>query len=160
MDVLAAKRRVWRIGDRNYPLFSAFGAARYGARWNSPGTEVIYAAESLEGAMLEVRVHTNGLAPPRSHGYIWIDLPKGLSYERLGHRSLKGWRASEAVTREFGDEWARSRRTCLLLVPSAVVPGAYRNVLINPHHPEAVRIVPKARPLALHWDERLFADAP
>ena len=135
MAVLAAKKRVWRIGDRNFPLYSPFGAARYGARWNSPGVEVVYAAESLEGAMLEVRVHTNGLAPPRSHGYIWIDLPKGLSYERLGPRALKGWRASEAVAREFGDEWARSRRSCLLFVPSAVVPGVPQ----RPHQPPPPR---------------------
>ena len=156
MAILLAKRRVWRIGDRNFPLFSAFGAAHFGARWNSPGTEVIYAGGSLEGAMLEVRVHTNGLPPPRSHGYIWIDLPKGLSYEQIRPGDVKGWRNSESITQEIGDRWARSKSSCLLFVPSIVVPSPYTNVLINPNHPEASKIVHKARPDALHWDRRLF----
>ena len=150
------KRRVWRIADRNFPLYSAYGALTFGGRWNSPGVGVIYAAESLEGAMLEVRVHTNGLTPPKSQGHIWIDLPKGLSAERIGHRTVRGWRSSEAVSRAFGDEWVRSGRSCVLFVPSIVVPGEYRNVLINPAHPEAARIVHKAKPSALVWDRRLF----
>jgi RES domain-containing protein len=106
--------------------------------------------------MLELRVHTNGLPPPSKHGYIWIDLPKGISYERVARASIAGWRKSETVTRAFGDEWLRSLRSCVLFVPSAVVPRPYENVLLNPNHPEFRLITHLTMPKPLKWDPRLF----
>lgn len=82
--------RVWRIGDRAYPIFSAEGARLNGGRWNSPGVPVIYAAKTLEGAMLELRAHTAGLPPPGTHGAVWADLPRDLSVERVARSEIAG----------------------------------------------------------------------
>ena len=156
MPVLARKTRVWRIADRGFPLYSGYGAMIYGGRWNSPGTEVIYAAKSLEGALLELRVHTAGLPPPKKHGYIWIDLPAGLSYDVMSRSSLPNWRNLESQTRAYGDHWARTKGSFLLIVPSVIVPAPYTNLLINPNHPEAASIKYLRMPKPLSWDSRLF----
>ena len=53
-----------------------------------------------------------------------------------------------------GGEWAASRRTALLRVPSALVPRE-PNYLVNSAHPDAARIVVGAVE-RLEWDSRLF----
>ncbi len=156
MPTLRGKRRVWRIADRSFPLYSGFGAFTFGARWNSPGSEVIYAGGSLEGAILELRVHTGNLPAPSKHGYIWIDLPSGLSIERVSRSEISGWRKSQDLTRTFGDKWLRELRSCVLIVPSVIVPAPYVNYLINPRHAEATQISFLKVPRSLRWDSRLF----
>ncbi len=101
----------------------------YGARWNSQGTEVIYAASTLEGALLELRVHTSGLPPPSKLGYIWIDLPAGTTYERAARSQIPDWRRSQEATSEFGDKWIRD-------------PAMLRFVRSQRHHSPAVQECP------------------
>ena len=147
---------VWRIGDRSFPIFSAYGAMHRGGRWNSPGIAVIYASSTLAGAMLEVRAHTNGVDPP-DQSYISIHLPDGVSVERVNRRDVKGWRhASCQASRQFGDQWASDARSCILIVPSAVCPAPSFNVLINPLHPDFGKIT-TSKPKKLRWDRRLFS---
>lgn len=153
---LSDQLRVWRLGDTRFPLYSSVGARLIGGRWNSPGIDVIYAAATLEGAMLELRVHTNGLPPPLRHGYIWIDIPAGASREVVTNRTIKGWRQSAAATQAFGDRWVREKRSCILLVPSVIVPRPFFNVVINPAHSDAQGIVHLMKPRRLKWDSRLF----
>ena len=106
--------------------------------------------------MLEVLVHTSGLPPPRSHGYIWIDLPKGLTIEVASGNAIRGWRTSRLISRGYGDDWVRSGRSCVLFVPSAVIPAPYFNVLINPSHPQAGQVRSLKNPKALRWGPRLY----
>src|SRR5271165_3206173 len=49
----------WRITKRKHArsAFSGEGARIYGGRWNSPGTAMIYTAQSQSLAVLEVLVH-------------------------------------------------------------------------------------------------------
>ena len=50
---------VWRIVKKKHEAaaFSGEGARIYGGRWTSPGKRVIYTAESVSLAFLEVLVH-------------------------------------------------------------------------------------------------------
>ena len=83
----------------------------YGARWNSPGRRVIYAAETYAGALLEILVHALG-SVPRSQGYVEIDVPDGAHIEVITPVDLPGWDApSSGVARNFGDQWYGERRT-------------------------------------------------
>ena len=43
----------------------------HGARWNSPGRRVIYAAETYAGALLEILVHASGCLPGNL-GYVQL----------------------------------------------------------------------------------------
>ena len=126
----------------------------HGARWNSPGRRIIYAAETYAGALLEILVHGSGNVP-RSQGYIEIGIPDGLSVEVVTPEDVPHWDAqSSAITGNFGDRWYDERRTLVLIVPS-VVTLVERNVLINQQHPDFPQIR-ASPPLPVRWDARLW----
>jgi RES domain-containing protein len=148
-------RRAFRIADMRHPLFDGAGAMLHGARWNSQGRRVIYAAETYSGALLEVLVHASG-AVPRSHGFIEIEFPPSLQMEEVAPADLPGWDSRSFETAQaLGDRWYDERRTAVLLVPSVVAP-LERNVLINQEHADFARIR-AGEPHPVRWDARLFA---
>lgn len=149
-------RHAYRIADRRHKIFDGQGAALYGARWNSPGRRVIYAAESYAGAMLEVLASANIGAIPKRHVWIEIAIGPDISIEEVTLRNLRGWDApDQLVSRKFGDRWYDEGRSTLLIVPS-VVARLERNVLINQDHP-GFRKLRSSRPRPVAWDRRLFA---
>jgi len=126
----------------------------YGARWNSPGRRVIYAAETYAGALLEILVHASG-SVPRNQGYIEIEIPDGLGVEEITPEDLPGWDGSSCeAARKFGNRWYDERRTPVLMAPS-VVTMVERNVLINQEHPDFARIR-ASQPQPVQWDARLW----
>ena len=146
----------YRIGSRRHAIFDGAGAAEYGARWNSPGRSVIYAARSLSLAMLEQLAHTEIGRLPRAHAYIEITIPDSLSIETLPLRDVAGWSADDlARSRAYGDRWLAERRTGILLVPSVIVPIEH-HVLINPSHADFAQVVASV-PRNVNWDKRLKA---
>ncbi len=66
------------------------------------------------------------------------------------------WRTLGArdVLQAMGLEWIRSGQTAVLSIPSAVLPEE-RNYLLNPRHPDFVRIV-IGEPRSLQTDTRLL----
>src|ERR1017187_6644600 len=127
--------RAFRIADMRHTIFDGSGAMIHGARWNSPGRRVIYAAETYAGALLEILIHASG-SVPKSQGYIEIEIPSGLSIEEITQDDLPRWDApSFEATQAFGDRWYDERRTMALIAPS-VVPRVERNVLNTQDQPE------------------------
>ncbi|GAB6040073.1 RES family NAD+ phosphorylase [Endothiovibrio diazotrophicus] len=148
----------FRVADRRHPIFDGTGAALRGARWNSPGRPVIYASDTLAGAMLEVLAHLHAGPLPKNHAYIRIGIPDDLAFETVTPEQLPQWHAPESpAARRRGDLWLEQGETCLLRVPSVIVPEGF-NILINPLHPKFPTIRASS-PLALSWDERLFESA-
>lgn len=155
MGVVA--RTVWRITTRRFvgPAFSGEGARLFGGRWNRPGQSVVYTAESRSLALLEMLVQDD---PLRAH-YVLIpaSLPSGVSIEFMEASALPhGWRA-QAVRDQLqalGGEWLRQSRSCVLAVPSAVMPAEF-NFLINPLHPDFQNIT-VGEPELLDTDLRLI----
>jgi RES domain-containing protein len=147
----------FRIADRRFPIFDGTGARLLGGRWNSPGRSVIYTAETYAGALLEVLVHSSLGRVPKTHAAIEISIPSSVAVESLDGLSLPGWDAAEqAASRAFGDEWLSTKRSAVLLVPSAVLRGREHNVLINAEHPDFPLVV-ASEPEDVQWDRRLFA---
>jgi RES domain-containing protein len=129
----------------------------HGARWNSPGRRVIYAAETYAGALLEILVHASG-SVPQSQGYVEIEIPSGLSIEEVAPDSLPQWDSpSFEASQAFGDRWYDERRTVVLLVPS-VVTQVERNVLINQEHSD-FPLVRASQAVPVRWDARLWTSA-
>ena len=152
---VSAPLRAYRIADSRFPIFSGHGAALYGARWNSLGNAVIYAAETYAGALLECLAHTGIGSVPRHQAWIAIDIPVGTTVERLDPSALRGWDdESLTISQAYGDDWVRSMRSCLLVVPS-VVSRVENNVLIHAGHPQ-FRKMRSSAPKPVQWDERLF----
>ena len=134
----AATRTVWRITTRRFAsvAFTGEGARLYGGRWNRVGQSVIYTAESRSLALLEMLVQDE---PLRAH-YVLTPayLHSSVSLETLDVKALPPqWRnpAGREVLQTLGGEWLAQLRSCVLAVPSAVVP-AECNFLINPLHPD------------------------
>ena len=147
---------VWRITTRRFAdqAFSGEGARLFGGRWNRVGQSVIYTAESRSLAMLELLVQDE---PLRAH-YVMIPahLPENISLETLAKDDLPGdWRthAGREALQSLGGDWLRQLRSCVLAVPSAVIP-AELNFLINPLHPDFKRIT-LGEPETLNTDMRL-----
>jgi RES domain-containing protein len=135
--------------------FNGEGARRYGGRWNSPGTEVIYTAQSESLAMLELLVHLQARDLLLAYVTIRVDFADSL-VESLPMNALPDrWRASPAPAelQMEGDRWARARRTAVLRVPSALVPRE-SNYLLNPNHADFARLALGA-PERCDFDPRL-----
>lgn len=146
--------RAYRIADARHAIFDGGGAMIHGARWNSPGRRVIYAAETYAGALLEILVHASGHVP-QSQVYVEILIPGELSIEKVAPNDIPRWNSlSFQASRGFGDRWYDEKRTPVLIVPS-VVTRVGRNVLIHQEHPDCSRIQ-VSRPAPVVWDERLW----
>lgn len=148
--------RIYRIADVRHPVWDGTGAMLMGGRWNSRGRPVIYGALTFAGAMLEMLVHARIGKLPRNHAYVVVDVPADVSVERLAPESLPpGWDAEDsAAARQIGDRWLDKRRSAILVVQSVVAREEW-NAVVNPSHPDAVRLI-ASTPAAVKWDERLF----
>lgn len=106
--------------------------------------------------MLEQLAHTGTGRLPQDHAFVEITIPDSVSTETLTLSEMTGWSAGDvAMSRAYGDRWLAERRTCVLRVPSVIVPSEY-NVLINPSHADFRHMVASA-PRNVNWDKRLRA---
>ncbi len=148
--------RFYRIADSRHSPESGEGARRHGGRWNSPGRAVIYACETMTGAMLEKLVHTNVRMPKHQVG-VTYESPNALKAISIEPETVPGWdKRDMVVSRAAGDAWLASVESAILRVPSIVF-SVERNVLLNPAHADFPKIkVVSIEPV--HWDDRLFED--
>ena len=136
--------------------FDGEGARLFGGRWNSPGTRVAYASDSIALATLEVLAHLQSTAVLQSYVLATIDFPEEL-VEVLDPASLRrGWRRypSPPENQAVGDRWLTEGRSLVLRVPSAIIPSA-ANFLINPQHPRFGRVIIR-QPERFAFDPRLL----
>jgi RES domain-containing protein len=115
----------------------------HGGRWNRKNIPVIYAAENRSLATLEFLVHVSLLSMiPKNLSMACLEIPVDVVPENLPVSDLpKNWRDYPAPPGlgDLGSEWAVSKRSLLLRVPSVVVVGEH-NILINPRHPDIDRV--------------------
>lgn len=153
-SVLDRTLKAYRIGihSNRYPIFDGTGAKLYPGRWNE-NYSVIYCAANYSLAMLEKLVHSNTGDIPAHQQWIEITIPVGTTYETVTMYSLPDWK-QQSVSKTFGDRWLDSKRSCILIVPSAIAP-VENNILINEFHPQFSTITTSLnRPVI--WDRRLF----
>lgn len=148
----------WRIVKKRHvqAAFAGEGARRYGGRWNSPGTSVVYASESRALCLLEVLAGLRSVKPIEAYLIIPIRFDNSL-LTRLEPGILPAeWRQSPPPPsiQQIGDRWAEEQRSVVLRVPSSIVPDE-ANYLISPAHPDFARIEIGA-PEELSIDSRLI----
>jgi RES domain-containing protein len=104
---------------------------------------VVYAATHISLALVEHLVHLKPERMPDSFRALAIEVPDDAVMETAAH-SVRP--SDQAACRQFGDDWAASLRSAILVVPSVVVaarlhPGEIeteeRNILLNPRHASA-----------------------
>lgn len=150
--------RVFRLVRRAYtwPL-SGKGAAQYGARWNSPGVDVVYTACNRSLAMAEVLVHLPLAALPDDYCMLELEVPETVPFDQLTPEQLpRDWNAfpHKGSTQRFGDDFLRKGEQLGLLVPSVVTRGDF-NLLLNPAHTDFKKIE-RISLESFPFDERLL----
>lgn len=148
--------RLWQLVEpEQLPGLSGEGTKRKGGRWNSPGRPAVYCASSLALAALEVFVNLprdkrrQGMVPVQRA--VEYDLPD----EMCKFPDYPG-AMPEEKTRPLGDAWLDTGDRVALSVPSNVVP-LEANVVLNPLHPDMVRVrILRVEPF--DFDPRLLDD--
>ena len=129
--------RVFRLSKKKYSTeLSGKGVAKFGNRWNSKGTEIIYSTQNRALAMAEVAVHLTLATLPSDYVMIEIDIPDDIDIKILKQKDIPvNWNnhPPNISTQKIGDEFIDTMDFCVLKVPSAVVQGDY-NYLVNPYH--------------------------
>ncbi len=135
--------RAYRICQQRVArgAFSGDGAAKYGGRWNSRGRRVVYLSDSISLAALEILVHTTEREDLARVPYVFFEVEFDPRWIAEPPRLPAKWNdAMElSVAQKIGDHWLESGKTCLLRVPSAIIPQQH-NLLANPLHPDFAKL--------------------
>lgn len=150
--------QVFRLARERFAhSLSGKGAAIKGARWNSPGVELIYTAGNRSLAMAEVAVHLTLATLPIDYRMIEIHIPDTLRIKKINESDLPAdWNEfpHPSSTQKFGDDFVFENKYCALMIPSVVTKGDY-NVLINPNHLDFDKIKIKSIE-KFPFDKRIF----
>jgi RES domain-containing protein len=145
MLIYRLHRSVRAVGDFT-------GALLAGGRWNPPGTAVLYTAQHLSLACLEILVHLDKAEMPP--GYVWSSTKLLTEPESLGTENLRNLNGCQAA----GREWAERAEHLAVLVRSVVIPEEF-NVLLNPKHRQYAELV-WSNPQPFRFDPRSFTFEP
>jgi RES domain-containing protein len=146
--------KIWRISKSEHGKASPNGTGAH--RWNSPGTPIIYAAESRALAVLEMLCHLEGRE--LLDDYVLIEIQADESLMQTIERSSlpQNWCAdpSPPELKRVGDEWIRTAECPVLRVPSALLPDEH-NFLLNTEH-EDFRRLNFGEPVPFRFDASLI----
>jgi RES domain-containing protein len=146
----------WRLvkATRSNTAFNGYGAWRYGGRWNPEGYSVVYLSEHLSLAAIEAYVHLPEEARWMEFAAFRVSIPDDITPSTLSHLP-HDWSVTPEPdsTRQIGQEWLDAGGSCLLSVPSVVVPQE-RNLMVNLSHPDWQRVSIGA-PESFSFDYRL-----
>jgi len=113
------------------------------ARWNSKDIEMLYFAQSVSLAILENTVHRSSIEL-RDKTFRLVKAEAPDDFNEINEKDLPiGWNdvsiEAQLICRSFGDNWIFSNSSLLLRVPSVISPGEY-NFLVNPKHPDFIKL--------------------
>lgn len=148
--------QVWRIGKQKHidSAFSGTGGLYAPARWTPQGFKVVYTAESLALASLEVFVHTESSRIPLVAIRAFLPANIAMTVVDVSHLP-ENWQSMAAypTLQNIGKQWLQKQETPVLKVPSAIIPVEF-NYLLNPGHPDLqFNLEP---PLEFQFDERMW----
>ncbi len=112
------------------------GAALYPGRWNKKGSQVLYAGETKEIALLEIIVHTPPMFLPKLD-ILTIEIPDDSINEIKESDLPSNWfrYPAPSILAEIGEEWLVKGHTIALKVPSAIIATSF-NYVLNCNHKE------------------------
>lgn len=151
--------RIYRLGRAEFrtSLWSGEGGLHVDGRWHIAGQRVVYAAQSLSLAQLEVLVHISDRRqiPPLVYGE--AEIPEGVTIEAVDIQGLpQNWRQFapyKSDTQRIGSAWLKRQSSAVLRVPSAISIAEW-NLLLNPAHEDFSKIK-LAAPKVFTMDPRL-----
>jgi RES domain-containing protein len=127
----------WRIVKEKHAksAFSGEGARIFEGRWNSAGVRMVYCSEHLSLAALEILVHTQPVTLRDKFQVFRVNWDEAIMSAIDLRKLPKGWNGQPPglISKNIGDEWLRSDRSAVLVVPSVIVP-LEKTFLLNPKH--------------------------
>jgi RES domain-containing protein len=148
---------LWRLFRRKYgPGLDGIGGTFSEGRWHSRGERVVYFGASAAIVVLERLAHIDPDLLPRDLQLAQFTFSGKISrkYADRFSKLPPHWPRDAAVTRGIGSHWLRETASCLLVVPSAVLPEE-SNYVFNPQHPEA-KSLRKTHERPFAFDPRLL----
>ena len=128
----------WRVVKQRFAseAFDGEGARISGGRWNSAGRAVVYTAATTSLGLLEKIVYTKARLLP-FYFTVPVTFDADLVETVEPGRLPADWRSLPApfTLKRIGDDWVDSTRSCILEVPSVIVPHE-SNYILNPKHPD------------------------
>lgn len=136
--------------------FDPEGARLFGGRWNSRGVSMVYAADSISLAMLEILVHTDHSAGLPNYAIAIIDVPDDMVIALDDSALPQDWNSDPPSTSTaiIGDQWIESNESLVMTIPSVVVPEQ-SNYLINPSHEDFETVLQSLQVRAYPFNARL-----
>jgi RES domain-containing protein len=108
------------------------------ACWNTKGKAVIYTASSRALACLENLVHRGGEGLNGLFKTVVIEIPDNIEIAEIDLKELLiNWvdYKNYSKCQRIGDEWITNMKSCVLKVPSSIIPNEH-NYIINTKHPD------------------------
>jgi RES domain-containing protein len=148
--------RIAKTLDRAEDI-SGFGAFKFGGRWNSKGTYMLYTSMNSSLAYLENLVHFNETeVPPNLYIVTLAIRDEGLVSQLPDDQYPAFWQSPENIeNKTMGDEWMRAKKFLAFGVRSAINPSEF-NFLLNPLYPDYHDLVKIESVKQLHIDARLL----
>ena len=149
----------WRIGRAQFVSdLDGRGFEITGGRWNNVGISMIYCSSSYCASFMERFVHGGVTLNASDIVATQLLIPPEVSIQTIYEESLpRDWRnrffGGPSHTSAIGSEWVQSKTSCVLSVPSTVMPYE-RVLLLNPLHPE-IKKVKVGLSEAVFFDPRL-----
>ena len=147
----------WRIFKPRHAsnAFTGEGARLFGGRLNSKGVAVVYTAQSVSLAALEMLFHLQSADILKAYVVASATFDASLVSEVAAAALPAGWRSNPPppTMKRLGDGWIAKARSAVLRLPSAVVEKEH-NYLLNPRHADFAKIkMGEAEPFT--FDQRL-----
>jgi len=148
--------RIAKTEDRAQDI-SGFGAYKFGGRWNSRATYMLYTSMNSSLAYLENLVHFNESDVPPGLHIASIEIQdSALIYELPDEQYPKDWQMPDNLENKLtGDEWMHSKKYMVFKVRSVINPSEY-SFLLNPLFPGYHELVKIASVVRLNIDARLI----
>lgn len=126
--------QLWRLYRQAHgPGLDGMGGRYTAGRWHRLGTPVVYFGMGAAIVVLEKLAHLNPDALPED--LMLAQFAGELSVEDAAPRNVHDMDES----RELGERWSKRKSSCVLRVPSVLVPEE-SNLVLNPTHEEAARL--------------------
>lgn len=149
---------VFRLNKSIYSKdLSGRGAERYGGRWNSKGTSIVYTCDSRALCTAEIAVHSPLGIVPKDYELIILNIPDKIRILEIKENELpRDWKSfpHSHSTQIIGDNFVKQNKILVAKVPSSIVQGDY-NYLLNPSHKD-FPLVQIVRIEKFEFDSRLF----
>jgi RES domain-containing protein len=112
---------------------SGTGSFRFGGRWNSKGTYMLYTSETSSLAYLENLVHFDKILIPPQLYIVQLELDDALPIYTLPDDDYKdNWRKLSLLeNQQLGDKWMNEKKYIGIKIKSAINSIEY-NYLLNP----------------------------